>query len=167
MEFLGIYSIFLLLLFVYHLAIKRKKNELGEIVAEWPARFNLFSLIGIWTYSKLGIALIAALVFAISKDYRASVIILLLVGIALVRDGLLQTVIAAKGIYFNEKLVYWHDIAAYTIDKRARFTYLALQLKVKNTILKIPLKPAEIGKIRNFIESHFTIDRSLENDHSQ
>lgn len=167
MVVLSFYGIVMATLSAYHIAKKkRSKSKLGTIIAEWPARFNLFSPLGIWSWSKVVISLILALVLALNEETFAAGILLLLIMLALVHEGLLHTVIGTNGIYFNEKVVYWYSIAAYTIQKRARCKYLALQIKLDETIINIPLKPSEVENITNFIESHFTFDTPLDDDHS-
>ncbi len=160
---LSLYAIAMVLFCAYHISIKKKnRGEVGTIVAEWPARFNLFSLTGIWSWSRVVLFVILALVLVMNSRYIFAGTFALLFAFSLVHEGLLQTVIGLHGVYYNDKLIYWSSVAAYTIHNRVRFKYLALQTKHNAKAIMIPLKPSEIETITRFIESHFTIDATLD-----
>lgn len=168
MIILSFYGTALVIICAYHIVQKkRSKIKLGTMVAEWPARFNLFSLLGIWTYGKVAISLMLALFFVINEENTTAGILALLIFFAIAHESLLYTVVGSNGVYFNEKVVYWYSIAAYTIQKRAGFKYLALQIKLDETIIKIPLKPSEVENITNFIESNFVLDAKRTDDHRE
>jgi len=168
MILLTFYGIALVISCAYHIVQKkRSKSKLGMMVAEWPARFNLFSLLGIWTYGKVAISIILALLFVINEENITAGILALLIVFAIARESLIYTVIGSNGVYFNEKLHYWYSVAAYSLEKRAGFTYLALQIKHDDKIIMVALKPSEIATITDFIESNFVLDAKRTDDHRE